>query len=332
VLRIFWVGIPIVINLLFLIALMRAILFERNRLDAISWPLFTFVAGMIVCSCIVIDQLSRDWHWEFDNGPPAGPFSNRNTLAPMLVLAGTAILSCHQFLKLRFLKYVLPLFTAGLSLLTILTGSRNGILLLASLLWVCWWFGASIQRVMTINIITAVVIYSLLFWVPLPQSKMIRVESLSRSIGAIEKLRTGNWDDATSYRNQLWTVAGGMALKYPLLGSGPGTYYIHASQVPETRIDIVRIYGVPGIVAHSTPVNIMGEGGIPASFLWIIIWIAIPATLIMQNRIFSPAALGLFLLGLSNVFDTPWYVSGGMTISAFWFSLSLYENQNAHPQ
>lgn len=335
IMRLFWVGIPVIVNVAFTVAALRAVFFERTRAKFISYPIFAFLISMSIAALIVVSQIGGNWSWTaFDDGAPGGPFSNRNCVAPMLVLA--AVIAAH-FLR-NFANKTVRMFSALGALMLILvalaTGSRNAALLILALPWACLWIGAGTYRILGILVLPVALLSFLLFWMPLPSAERVNNGILRRSVTTAEQVRAGNWDSATSFRTQLWGVAGDMWKRYPVLGGGPGTFYMHGARVPETRREIIRAGFVPGIVAHSTPINLLAEVGTIACVLWLFVWLATPAAMLTQSN-FSPLTLGLFILGLANLFDTPWYTSGGMTISALWlvaaFSDSKIKNAPGSP-
>jgi len=324
ILRVFWVGVPAIVNAFFLLAILRAGLFERTKTKITIWPFIAFVVSMMFAAGIVVSQITGKWYWvQFDDGPPGGPFSNRNAVAPMLILAALAILAFIPKIQSTFFKTMCGLSAVVLMVIAISTGSRNGLVLILLVPWAFLWVGAGLWRVIATTLTPMLLMLMLLYWVPIPKPETVRIESLQRGIEAVSKVRQGNWDEASSYRNQLWNSAFRMASLHPVLGTGPGTYYLYASQVPETRNDLIQKHNVTCIVAHSTPINLLAEGGIITAILWVGIWILIPFCLVVKSTEFNGFSIGVLLLGLSNILDTPWYVSGGITLASIWLTAAI---------
>jgi hypothetical protein len=315
-------GITILINIVFTIALIRAVLFESSRAESNS-VMWLFLVSMVVVGLIAIYQRIGGWHFRFDEGPPSSTFTNRNTSAPMMVVAAVLM---FKFVTSKRMHAFAGIISLLLLVSALISGSRNAIFMTGVLPLFFLMYKMSIKAIIISSSALLAFVTLVVFVVPLPVGiTQTHSESLSRSISLIRDLRNGDLTEASSNRNHLWHTAFRIWMQYPLLGSGPGTYYVHAVKDECTRSEWLVTQQVPSISAHSTPINLLAETGPIGATSWIFIFIIYPFWLIQRARSFSPIALGLLVLGVSNFFDTLWYVNGGMTFAAILVALGFQE-------
>lgn len=329
VLRPFNAAIPLVVHALFTLIVLRAALFERTACWRIYWPLFGFVLGLFAAALQLLTQIAGTGAWvPLDEGAPSGPFGHRNMAAPMLILAAWALLAIRGKIKLSNLTELAPVAAILLVLLAICTGSRNALILTACSLWSLLFIGAGKARTLLAFALPAVLLVTVLYLLPLPRPDSGGSQTLRRSVDTLQQIRDGEWMLATSFRTELWKVGGRMWLHNPVVGAGPGTFYIYANRVGYTHSPFMTQAGVASFAAHSVPMNLLAECGPLAALAWLFIFLMVPFAWIVKTPTFHPLATGLFLFGLSNLLDTPWYAEGTATLFGYWLALAASEENS----
>jgi O-antigen ligase len=288
------------------------------------------LAGAVTAILAALQYLSQwkwGWRWSFGLDGAAGPFRNRNTLAPFLVLFGAALLflprrspannAAAPTRKNLWGRVVRWTVGAMLLIAACTTGSRNSLVAVLSLVML-----ASLYRAGKIRLILAIsgtiLVVGILLTVPLPASNSTRFEAFRRLNNGVASVRTGS----PEVRKGLYQAAWSIFTEHPVLGSGPETFPMQAT--PGGRYgDLVREVGVN---AHSMPLNLLAETGILGALAWLALWFVIPITALIRWRAGNGLALLVALVGMLNLFDTFWLVPGMPATSVLLIACALAAN------
>jgi hypothetical protein len=268
--------------------------------------------GASIAALQFASQLIWHWYWPFMEWAPGGPFHNRNSLAPFLVVFGVLFFALQtEKLWLRILTWC-----CGLGLLTLacLSGSRNGLLLVLCIPLLALFYKAGWKRALCAAILPCL-IGAILFLGPLSKGETpVALESLDRTNASIKEAREGKWGS----RAVLYKTAFRIFMAYPLTGSGPETFSMLANT--GGRFKDAEQYELI-VRAHSMPLNILAELGLIGMAAWVTLWIVLPFVWLLRWGNANLAALAALLVGLGNLFDTSWQVPGMPTVAVlllFW--------------
>ncbi len=308
----------------------------KINLDLIPWSLFAislFVAGQVIFQVGSATQgsfsLSHRWEfgeqyknfkWAFDQGPPAGPFSNRNTTGPFLVTHGALgfALAFKMDGKARWLVLASSLIVLWAAFLT---QSRNTWFMLAALPWLALFIRAGWKRLLTAFLSFALMVTTLLY-APLPKAESGSPTAFSRVTKSLHEFRSGKSQAASTGRQALWSVSWQIIRAHPL-GSGLGTFPYQAH--PNSAIGKQYSLGAHHS-PHSMPIHLLVEAGPLALIAWLGLWIFLPWKALIfwkKNNIF---ALPVLLVGMGNLLDTSWLVSGFTTVSVLLIVIALLQH------
>jgi len=306
----------------FLLGLMLFNVCGRNSNPPTNNLLKCIAASTVLVTLEILLQLVLNRNWAFDENPPGGPFNNRNTAAPILVIFGVLVLAAQMHRPNgKVIRRTLATVCIGLGCSLL---SRNG-LFSAGVLAVVY-LTLSLQRrwIVFAAMGAAAAIF---LWAPLPKSETISSVGVRRVILTIEELRAGDWNAVTSYRSELYVSALKIFGKYPLCGSGPATFPMLASPG--------SIYAVSGwgayFSAHSMPLNLAAEIGIIGALAWILLWLVFPAVVLWRERRISWLWISVLMIGVANLLDTVWFAAGMGTLSMMILWLACRENEDPQP-
>lgn len=326
-LRPIWNALPILVNCLFALVILRTLLFEKNVAYRFRWVLMGMVLSGVIVTFQFAWQIRDNWYWyQFDESPPSGPFSNRNTLAPMLLLFTFAALASLTLFKSNFVRSTSIVLATAFVVASLLSKSRNGLVTLISGFWSLLFIGNNRLLTTFAIFLPFVLALTILIWLPFPDTTSIKNGTLKRTVQTILDIRSGKWTEATTGRTEVWSAAWRMWKQHPITGVGPGTFYIYANISPETRSDSFEKKGIPSFGAHCTPLHLLAECGPVASMSWVFLFIALPFSVILKQRKFSALSIGLLVLGLSNLLDMPWLIDGGMTLVNFLLATVIFQD------
>ncbi|MCY3022080.1 MAG: hypothetical protein NTW87_23960 [Planctomycetota bacterium] len=198
---------------------------------------FLCLSGLLIAAQVLL-QIITGWAWAFDSAPPAGPFVNRNTAAPVLVILGIfffALARLHAGPK----KVVAVGLGVAVLVCSCLTASRNALFLVALtpmlvLLSRATWHRAALAGLVCLAL--CVTVYVL----PLPRKDGSHSEPVQRASATLEALRKGDWEHLLAGRLDLFESALRVSSRYPLMGSGPATFAMVTRPKPRLRVGGVR--------------------------------------------------------------------------------------------
>lgn len=261
-------------------------------------------------------------HWSFDLFPPGGPFTHRNTVAPYLFVTG-AVFFALSFRKgsLRSLLYLFPAILCFV--LALSTGSRNAVLLTFAFPLLLCFTKAGRRRLAACAILVGIAT-ALLLWAPLPNPQ--RDSGATRWQWSVMQFRKGNWDKLTRNRTHLWGIALSTYAKFPISGSGVGTF----AMVAKSGTEHDRRLSIHGS-AHSVPLHLLAETGLLGSVGWCGAWVLIPMLALIRWRRANFFMLVVLTTGLANMVDTVWLVPGMATFSVLLLWLACSERAMSSP-
>ena len=299
---------PLVLGLLLLNGLWprRADSALRAPFRPLAWAL---VLGGVACGVWVLVQRLAGVNWPYvDTQPFSGPFSNRNTAAPVLMLL--AVLALVLFRKPRWEACASLLSGGFLGVMALATGSRAGALIAAALpILLLFWKASGLRAFVALVLMAALAAAAL--WVPLPEPSALAADSLQqRAVDALQGLRKGDLNRATGNRWELQAAAWAAWKEYPLTGTGPDSYRFLIR--PPARFG--RHFANPENQrqrwCHCTPLQLLVENGIPGGLAWAAAWLVLPFLALMRWRTANGLALTALLCGLANLVDCSWPVPG----------------------
>lgn len=267
------------------------------------------IAGGVIAAIFFTYQIRTGYTWWFNNGDPlGGPFFNRNTTAPFLSLIGLLLLAVPTSSKWKRISFYLlgALFFS----LTVLTQSRNGIFMILCLMVALFFIRAAWIR-FALAAAVLIFLYLLLFWLPLPNSTAVSLVGLSRSISSIESLRTDGMSQAVGDRWPLFQTAIMIFKDYPWIGSGPGTFGMLTA---EGSLFGSTTGGLHLPSPHSIPLHLLAETGLLGAVSWSLAWVLLPFLAVIRWQRGNMLALTVLIMGLGNIFDTVWMLTGMTTL------------------
>jgi hypothetical protein len=260
--------------------------------------------------------------------PPSGPFANRNETGPVCVLA--ALLAAHLAIRSRgpnFASMGLKLIWAGVCAASILAVyqslSRNAYMLLG--IAACLLFMRRPSALKTAALVAGLgTCAALIMWAPAPNAELTHTyPGLARVLATVRGIRGDQSVNLFSDRLNVWETAWRIFHRYPLLGSGPGTFQMLG--FPDSPFGA----GLPDVflAAHSMPLNILAECGPFAAVAWCMVWLMMPIAELAKRRANAWTVVSL-LIGLANILDTGWLCPGMTTFAccAAAFSAVLPDN------
>ncbi|MGD0093394.1 MAG: hypothetical protein ABSE73_26065, partial [Planctomycetota bacterium] len=193
--------------------------------------------GLLLAAQLCV-QVSTGWTWKFDEGPPSGPFPNRNTAAPLLVILGASFFSLvgtSQGLK----KLALLCLGLVVALCACLTASRNGLFLLLILPLLALLPRPTWRRTVLACLLFVFGVTAALF-APLPGRNGTQSELWQRVAATRQALRDWDWHEFSSGRTDVFRSALTISGKFPLAGSGPGTFMRETQPTPRLKLGDMR--------------------------------------------------------------------------------------------
>ncbi|HYF52309.1 MAG TPA: O-antigen ligase family protein [Planctomycetota bacterium] len=268
--------------------------------------------------------------FRFDQTPPSVPFSNRNTTAPVLLISAVCgfVLSTCRDLR-PWLRLASGVIAAALCLTALLTGSRNGIMVLVAVA-LLWLLRGCLQsetrsrvRTALAGLLVAVLLWAL-FLMPLPAPETLRSENLQRAVRGVTALREGDLRTASSDRLGIYRAGLQMFATYPLAGAGLATVPMALNDAGPHR-DSITVYDAGTFVTHlhSMPLQLLAETGLLGAVAWTLAFLVFPVLCVLKNRDSGLWAIPLAALGVSNVFDAVWLTPGMPILAAVLLALAL---------
>lgn len=275
-------------------------------------------AGLIAAEVLleVLTQRITGHYWSFDENPPGGPFNNRNTASPVLIVFGLLCFAAARRNPERALPW--RAFGGVLFGFACLIASRNGLFMAAMLGLIL--IVSRAHKAKKLWLVGALLLLAagLCAGFPLPQAETISSTSVKRIVETLEQLRAGDWGAVTSYRSELYASALKIFAHHPVLGSGPATFPMLASPG--------ALYAVEGrgayYSAHSMPLNLLAETGLAGMCAWAAIWIVAPSVLLWRQTRKSLLWMAVLAMGIGNLLDTVWFAAGmtTMTLLIIWWA------------
>jgi O-antigen ligase len=200
-----------------------------------------------------------------NNGSLADPNEFALTLVIGLPLWWLKMSNATPVKKVLMLLATVPIFYVFSK-----TGSRAGLLALATVFAVVMWFASPAQKVLMATLAIAAVVAGLLFLPP-----YLKVRYFTTFSQSAEDLQNPNLDqesrdrlsasiDSGNERQALLRQSVSMTFRYPLFGVGPGIFPVVAwdERKAETGLGGVMF------VSHNTYTQISSETGLPGIFLF----------------------------------------------------------------
>jgi O-antigen ligase len=272
----------------------------------------SLTAIALICGVIVLHQYAYNWHWEFDVAPPSGPFRNRNTTAPLLVLLVAAGLTAFPYFG-NLTKAFYILTAAICTMAVFVMGSRNGILMFSIILCGSGFVYLSYFsfRTKLLAVLSGLLIFAILAS-SFHNGGLGNSYTSRRISDNVSAIRTGDLRTLTGGRHLLYKAAYQMWLSTPVFGSGPGTM----SMIFHAESKYARLLGGDPVPAfgniHSTLLQLFVECGVFSGASWILVWLLFPAYLIIRSKVVKTRLFGVLLLGAGagTMFDNVWSVPG----------------------
>ncbi|MFH0939343.1 MAG: O-antigen ligase family protein [Planctomycetota bacterium] len=297
------------------------------RLDQIL-PVNTCVwiacASGAVAAMYLLLQYLFDWHWSFDMTPPSGPFPNRNTTAPFLLI--TATLTMTLMAKASWTARI-GVGIAGLfqTLMALMLGSRNAWLMLVMLLAIPL---LRLKKWAMVGVCASLIAIcvSVILWAPLNKLASFTPQ---RILTTIEGARINNLKQATGDRQGIYQAAYEIFKTYPLTGSGPGTIHMLAHR--DSRFGAYIKDGdnyYPFFShAHSIPIHLLAECGLLGMASWVLLWLILPVLAISRWKAGWSFATAVLIAGLGNLCDACWFTPGMTTFCVLLLVLAFRNNE-----
>jgi hypothetical protein len=291
----------------------------RAPFRPLAWAL---VLGGVSCGVWVLMQALTGVNWPYlGTGAFSGPFSNRNTAAPVLMLL--AVLALALFRRAPGVACASLLNGSFLGAMALATGSRAAVLLLLTMPVLLFFWKASWRRALAVFLLLAALGCSVLWALPRKPSaapvaprlngvdqSTCSPEFLARSLDALRALREGDLKVAFGGRLDSIIAAGLAWEEYPLTGTGPRTYRLVIK--PPSRFG--RHFTDPSDYrlpwCHCVPVHLLAENGVPGGLAWTAAWLVLPFLALMRWRKANWLALAGVQCGLVNLVDCSWLVPG----------------------
>ncbi|HYG74494.1 MAG TPA: O-antigen ligase family protein [Planctomycetota bacterium] len=257
----------------------------------------------------LIAEMLLKFSFPFDENPPSGLFTNRNTAAPVLIVLGLLyFFSARPEEKRSWHSFA----GVGLIALACVILSRNGVFMVLGLFWLLL-FARPTRTRLALGIALPLLAIAAVYFVPLPRSETLKSESLQRLVLGIEYVRAGDWANATNYRTDLYVAAVKTFTLYPVLGSGPSTFPMLVHPGAMFGIDITK--NLAYMAAHSMPLNQLAETGLFGCLTWLALWIVLPFAAILRWGRNGIPALAACVFGIGNILDTSWLTPGITTLA-----------------
>lgn len=272
---------------------------------------FSAIIGGIIVALLCVYQLQTGTAWTFSGGDPlAGPFFNRNTTAPYLSTIGMLSFAMAYQSQTRWKQVGLNLAGIALIILTLLTQSRNGVLMVFCMVF-CAIFMLYARRRILAFVVSTFLFILLLSGLELLKNKSFSTTSLlSRMVFTTEKIEEGDLKTASG-RWDLFKAGILIFRDYPWFGSGPGTFAMLTDKG-------ARFGGITGALyssAHSMPLNLLAENGLLGLLSWSALWLFLPLWAVIYLNRGKMFAMTVIVLGVGNLFDTVWMVPSMTTFS-----------------
>ncbi len=269
------------------------------------------VAGGLAVSAHVIIQHILHIQWAFDQAPPAGPFSHRNAAGAYILATFLTAMAVAPGMRGTRRWLLVPAATVFLSALYI-TNCRAALLTLFTIPFFALVMNPRPWRLLIATSIPLLGFY-LLYYAPLPDFIGMQNPTMRRIVATAHYVRWGDWAKLTSDRHTLYLSAMQMASDDPLLGAGPGTFgmlnAIGAKYGSNHATDAIY-------AAHSTPLHLASETGIPIALIWVTLNLVVPTIALFRLQKHSLHALPLLGFGIINLLDTSWISSGFGNLAA----------------
>jgi len=276
-----------------------------------AWSL---LPGLLYLGCFSVAlglakaALQLRWPWVCD------PFPNRNITAVVMAVCGLLLLTLTPRLVGALKKILLVALSAAMLLSACAVGSRNGAFVVFASLWLALFLKAR-PRALVLACVLPLLALILLCWLPAPQSKENGDSALQRSMRTIANAREGRWEDASSQRLAIYRTALQLAARYPLLGSGPQTFVMFANDRDGFRFSAQQASAESVQHAHSVPLQLCAETGLPSALAWLAIWFVLPWMGMLRWERGNGLALVVVAFGVGSLFDAVWLIPGVATFS-----------------
>ncbi|HEY3321505.1 MAG TPA: O-antigen ligase family protein [Planctomycetota bacterium] len=282
---------------------------EIRRESIYKW----LVASGSIVAIEAILQMWCGWKPAFDVNPPGAPFGDRNVLAPVLVLTAAALFLWAQTMQSLTRKALAVLPGIVMLVTALLSGSRNGQLMVFAALWLPLLIGGNWRRV-AIGLAVVLAFVAAAFYAPLPDPQAIRSDGPRRAIQSVVNLRAASWNELTTYRTEIYEAALEVWWSNPALGSGPGTFVMLTSPTAKYN-DFYKAHGYRPMHCHSVPLNLLAELGPLAALAWLVLWVVFPLAILWRGGPASGPALLALLIGAGNLVDAVWLQPSIATLS-----------------
>ena len=274
-----------------------------------TWSL---LPGLLYLGCFSVAlglakaALQLRWSWVYD------PFPNRNITAVVMAVCGLLLLTLTPRLVGSLKKILLVAVSAAMLLLACAIGSRNGAFVVLASMWLALFLKAR-PWALVLACVLPLLALILLWWLPPPQPGENSDTTVQRSMKTIADAREGRWEDAVPQRLAIYQTALQLAARYPLLGSGPQTFVMFANDKDRFRFATQQSSAESVLHAHSVPLQLCAEIGLPGALAWLAIWFVLPWMGMLRWERGNGLALAVLALGVGNLFDAVWLIPGVAT-------------------